>query len=127
MKEHRPYYSCLKARHKSWNCRIRKKCTQDGCTKYHHGSLHLVRSSGANFHTNGAVGNKRNSQSCILLLMSIETNTTKEALITVFLDSGANISLITFTTADPLGLIGNEVQITVNKVGGKQESMTPKS
>ena len=41
-----------------------------------------------------------------------------------FLDSGVTISLI---TAEALGLIGNEVQITVTKAGGKQESMTSKS
>ena len=40
------------------------------------------------------------------------------------MDSGVTISLI---TAEALGLIGNEVQITVTKVGGKQESMTSKS
>ena len=122
MKEHRACYSCLKFVYRFWDCRIRKQCTQDGCTKYHHESLHLAYSSGANFHTNGAVGNNRNSESCILLLMSIKTNTAKESTVTVFWDSGATISLITFTAAEALGLIGNEVQITVTKVDGEIES-----
>ena len=96
MKEHRAYYSCLKVGHRSCNCRTRKQCTQDGCTKYHYKYLHLVHSSGANFHTNVAVGNNRNSESCILLLMFIKTNTTKEEPITVFWDSGATISLLEY-------------------------------
>ena len=73
------------------------------------------------------MGNNRNSESCILLLKSIKTNTTKEAPVTVFSDSGATISLIAFTSSEALGLIGNEVRITMTNVGGKQESMTPKS
>ena len=59
VKEHQAYYLCLKVGHRSWDCRIREQCTQDGCTEYHHESLHLAHSSGANFHTNGAVGNKK--------------------------------------------------------------------
>ena len=47
--------------------------------------------------------------------MSIKTNTTKEEPIKVFWDSGATISLVTFTAAEALGLIGKEVQITVTK------------
>ena len=54
--------------------------------------------------------------------MSIKTNTAKESTVTVFWDSGATISLITFTAAEALGLIGNEVQITVTKVDGEMES-----
>ena len=59
--------------------------------------------------------------------MSIKTNTTKEVPVKVFWDSGATINLITFTAAEALGLIGNKVQITETKVGGKQESMTSKN
>ena len=86
-----------------------------------------MHSSGANFHTNGALGNNRNSESCILLLISIKTNSTKEAAVTVFWNSRATISLITFIAVEALGLIENEVQITVTKRDGKQKSMASKS
>ena len=73
------------------------------------------------------MGNNRNSESFILLLISIRTNTRKEELVTVFWDSGATVSFITFTAAETLGLIGNEAQIKVTIAGGKQEPMTWKS
>ena len=59
--------------------------------------------------------------------MSIKTNAKKEALVTVLWDIGATISFITFTAVKALRLIRNEVQITVTKVGGKQESVTSKN
>ena len=45
----------------------------------------------------------------------------------MFWDSGATISLITFTAAETLGLIGNEAQIKVTIAGGRQEPTTSKS
>lgn len=42
----------------------------------------------------------------------------------VLLDSGAQLSLIRFETAEILGLEGKNVSITITKVGGEEEEMT---
>ena len=44
----------------------------------------------------------------------------------VLLDSGAQLSLIRFETAEILGLEGKNVSITITKVGGEEEEMTTK-
>ena len=89
VKEHRAWHSCLKFGRRSWGCTIRKQWAQDSCTKYHHEFLHLAHSSGADIHTSGAVGKNKNSESCILLWMSVKTDTSKQILITVFWDGRA--------------------------------------
>ena len=44
----------------------------------------------------------------------------------LLLDSGAQVSLITLSVADELGLKGKEVNITISKIGGEEEELTTK-
>ena len=64
---------------------------------------------------------------CLLQIMAISTiqvnNNRKKPLI-VFFDAGATMSLITFAKAAILNLHGNEVSITITKVGGIKETIS---
>ncbi|CAB3984062.1 RNA-directed DNA polymerase from transposon BS [Paramuricea clavata] len=50
LKEKRACWSCLKIGHRSIDCRQRKKCNSDDCSKYHHDSLHVAHVQGVAFH-----------------------------------------------------------------------------
>ena len=55
--------------------------------------------------------------------MEIKSGTPHSIPLVVFWNGGATISLITFQRAAILNLHGEEVKITVTKVGGKQEEV----
>ena len=98
-------FACLETGHRSINCRIRRKCGVDGCTKLHHCSLHQGSVEGINFHSIGEVTS--NQGACLLQLMSIRPACENVKPLTVFFDGGATISLITFNKAAMLGLQGS--------------------
>ena len=52
-------FTCLEAGHRSVNCRLRKKCGVDKCTKLHHNFLHQGSVEGFNFHSLGAAKNSK--------------------------------------------------------------------
>lgn len=112
-------FSCLSRGHRSFECNVRKKCGIDRCDKFHHHSLHEGSVEGLGFHANGHPGNGV----CLLQIMTIETPYETIKSLTVFFDGGATISLIKFETASKLGLQGEEVMLSVTKVGGEKERL----
>ena len=107
VKNNRLCFAYLETGNRSINCRIRRKCDVDGCTKLHHCSLDQGSVKGEVTSNQGA---------CLLQLMSIRPACENVKPLTVFFDGGATISLITFNKAAMLGLQGTEVMLTVTKV-----------
>ena len=64
----------------------------------------------------------KNSESFILLFLSIKTDMSKQTPITVFSDGGTTLSLMTSTAIETFGLTGKEMQMLIAKVSGKHES-----
>ena len=124
LKEKRACWSCLKVNHRSIDCMFKKQCTQDGCVKYHHESLHQAHVQGIAFHSIFTSTNPRKSDKCLLQLMQVTTGTEKPSKLTVLWDGGATISLITFTKARSMGLVGEPVQLSVVKVGGERNELS---
>ena len=65
----------------------------------------------------------RYSGQCLLPLMEISSDTIPSRKVNVLWDSGATFSLITFKKADQLNLTGEEISISVIKVGGEKETI----
>ena len=61
------------------------------------------------------------STPCLLQLMPVIAGKSIIASMNVMWDSGATVCLITFKKARELGLVGENVMITIVKVGGERE------
>ena len=123
-REHHACYSCLKRagrNHRMSNCSRRKQCTEKEnvvqCAHFHHPLLHRNGSQRA------VVTSVTTDQEALLPVISVnidgENNMYKRG--NVLLDSGAQLSLIRQETAETLGLEGDNISITLTKVGGEEE------
>ena len=113
VKDNNACWSCLKVGHKSIFCYNRRKCTEVGCEMSHHILLHESEEDGQAHHA------KNESGGCLLQLMNVEVNGGTKA--TVLWDGGATISLFTFQKASQIGLKGEEVNLSVTKIGGTKQ------
>ena len=128
LKEKRACWSCLKIGHRSIDCRQRKKCNSDDCSKYHHDSLHVAHVQGVAFHIPyvsrpNSDADGKESRTCLLQVMKVKSAVNAAAPLNVLWDGGATISLITFAKARELSLDGEEIRLSVVKVGGVKEEM----
>ena len=93
---------------------------------HHHQSLHEAHIAGITFHyvrgQNEHLNENRNRYSgqSLLPLIEISSDTIPSRKVIVLWDSGATFSLITFKKANQLNLIGEEISISVIKVGGEK-------
>jgi hypothetical protein len=108
------------------NCSRRKQCTEKKngvqCVHFHHPFLHRNGSQRA------VVTSVTTDQQALLPVISVnidgENNLYKRG--NVLLDSGAQLSLIRQETAETLGLEGDNISITLTKVGGEEEEIRTK-
>ena len=121
-------FSCLTPGHMSNVCTLRKPCTVIGptgnCNKSHHPILHdifkvnISNTSQLNAQNNndlsGRFGNTISSND---VLLSIGTVYCKDYPICTLYDTGADLSLITHTLAQHLGLTGTDIELSITKVG----------
>ena len=125
IKDKRACYSCLKIGHRSSNCKLHKKCPEDGCNMFYYPSLHSAYIQGINFHTTTSAMSNKDYHSCtrLLQLMKIKSGTKNFKSLNVLWDRGATLNLITFEKARELELRGKEIKISVVKVGGQKEEI----
>ena len=129
VKENHACFSCLKRAgrdHKMSNCSRRRQCPEiengKQCTSFHHQLLH--KSTKVNVRV--ALANE--NQAALLPIISVNICGSDKLYKrgNVLFDSGAQISLIRLETAENLGLKGNDVSITITKVGGEEETVKTK-
>ena len=127
LKRNRICFSCLESGHVSAYCNNRNKCNFKDkmgsiCGKYHHALLHDVFSFNSvnDFYLTQYNSithvNKLNS-----VLLPIGIVKSKGNLISTLYDSGSNISLISHSLANCLGLRGTEIELSIIKVGNEVE------
>ena len=129
--ENHACFSCLKRAgrdHKLITCSRRKRCTEieNGiqCRQYHHPLLHKRNVT----NVRASISSMTEKSEALLPVISASIGG-RDGLYkhaNVLLDSGAQLSLIRFETAEILGLEGKNVSITITKVGGEEEEMTTK-
>ena len=123
VRDFRVCWSCLRPGHRSLQCRSTQLYEEEGCQMYHHKLLHECKKHGLSFHVSTDINN-RQSNTCLLKLMHIDAEShSSKTKLNVLWDGGATLSLITFRKANQLNLVGEEVKLTVVKVGGKIEEM----
>ncbi|XP_068750786.1 uncharacterized protein [Montipora capricornis] len=129
--ENHACFSCLKRAgrdHKLITCSRRKRCTETEngiqCRQYHHPLLHKRNVT----NVRASISSMTEKSEALLPVISASIGG-RDGLYkhaNVLLDSGAQLSLIRFETAEILGLEGKNVSITITKVGGEEEEMTTK-
>ncbi|CAC5376409.1 unnamed protein product [Mytilus coruscus] len=122
-------FSCLKIGHLSRHCHSRKPCDiqnelHQTCGKIHHKNLHTAHIDGISFHNSTQVINDdKNKNGVLLMISSVQC---KDMSLTTLWDPGANMSLITHKTAKRLGLSGQDITLSVTKVGNVTEHVQSK-
>ena len=129
VRENHACFSCLKRAgrgHKMSNCSRRRKYPEiengKQCTSFHHQLLHKSTK------VNVGVALTNENQAALLPIISVNICGSNKLYKrgNVLFDSGAQISLIRLETAENLGLKGNDVSITITKVGGEEETVKAK-
>ncbi|XP_068711858.1 uncharacterized protein [Montipora foliosa] len=129
--ENHACFSCLKRAgrdHMLITCSRRKRYTETEngiqCRQYHHPLLHKRNVT----NVRASISSMTEKSEALLPVISASIGG-RDGLYkhaNVLLDSGGQLSLIRFETAEILGLQGKNVSITITKVGGEEEEMTTK-
>ena len=128
VKEQRACFTCLKRSrgHTSATCPQRKQCLEkksDGtlCKRPHHKLLH------ENSETLQIASLQDKSKAILpVITAAILGSSGERRKASIFLDSGAQVSLIRKACAEQLGLEGKPVKIVITKVGGVEEELDTK-
>ena len=132
VKEQRACFSCLKGgkRHTAANCSRRKECSEknsDGstCRKSRHKLLHSERPSGS-----AQIASLQDKSMALLPVVTGAIKAQHNAGLfteaTMFLDSGAQLSMIRNDLAETLGLENKPIKILISTVGGVEQELTTK-
>ncbi|VDH99299.1 Hypothetical predicted protein [Mytilus galloprovincialis] len=122
-------FSCLKIGHLSRHCHSRKPCDiqnelHQPCGKIHHKNLHTAHMDGISFHNSTQVINDgKNNNGVLLMISSVQC---KDMSLTTLWDPGAKHVTITHKTAKRLGLSGQDITLSVTKVGNVTEHVQSK-
>ena len=99
----------------------RNRCIVDSAyDKYHQAHV-----DGITFHAATVMDKSKDSKSvsCLLQLMRVNSGTSPSIGLNVLWDGEATISLITFSKAREMGLVGNPVKMAVIKVDGEKQEL----
>ena len=128
VKEQRACFACLKRSrgHTSATCPQRKQCLEkksDGslCKRPHHKLLH------ENSETLQIASLQDKGKALLPVITAAILGSSGERMkASIFLDSGAQVSMIRSACAEQLGLEGKPVKIVITKVGGVEEELDTK-
>lgn len=112
-------FSCLRKGHSLTQCRKRKACAINGCSRYHHPILHqdvscisVVDSSNQSEHVLQCSQNESVSHLFKILPVALH-GPNGSATVYALLDEGSSVSLIEENVATSLGLKGHKSSITL--------------
>lgn len=113
-------FRCLRGYHPARSCKVGKLCDvriegQELCNRNHHPLLHFESIEGNCHNTVGL------SENAFPILLNISTVNCGNQSVTVLWDPASDVSLITNRMAKKLGLKGNEISLSVIKVGNTIE------
>ena len=114
-------WSCLKTGHRLRDCKSRKACVENGCTRTHHKTLHEEKQE-ARVSVRACSCCEPFSDTCLLLLQRIRT---RRGCVNVVWDNATSLwlSFITNCKAKAEMLHGTRVEISIVKVGGTSETI----
>lgn len=119
VKEKRLCFSCLKSNHSTKNCRRRKSCGQDGCTRIHHQLLHNTDPNSQQQASRPTTTvsscnaiSRTNSPRLLFKIVPVKLYGNNGTIQTyAFIDEGSSTSLINKSLVDKLGLHGPRRQL----------------
>lgn len=122
LKEKGACFSCLRTGHRSRNCRSKKDCGVNECKKKHHPTLHEEdQTETPSASAISSACSHGGNETCILQLQQIKTS---RGHANVLWDNASSISLITRDKAREERLRGTPLEISLVKVGGKEEKIS---
>ena len=122
--DYRVCWCCLRPGHRQAYCYRLRECGKDGCKENHHTLLHIGKKTKE--HPASHVTQPADKGPCLLQIMKVRAGYNGFANANVLWDSGATVSMITFSKARQLGLSGVNARITIVKVGGARETIESK-
>ena len=115
MKNARLCFSCLNKGHMSKECRSKKRCEKDGCTRMHHQLLHEETE------TMGAISSILDKGSILpVVRVCFKAPNGRIRKGNVLIDSGAGTTVVRKDFARSLGLQGKREKINLAVVGGER-------
>ena len=123
LKEKGAYWLCLQRGHRLLQCKKKRPCGVNRCTKWHHQTLHKdekIETSLQGISRSASVCDNNITDSCLLQIQRIPT---KCDWINVLWDSGASLCFITNDKAKAERLKGTKVELSIIKVGGENEKI----
>jgi len=122
--DYRVCWCCLKSGHRQAYCYKLRECGKDGCREHHHTLLHIGKKKKE--HPASHVTQPADKGPCLLQIMNVPAGRDGLSHVNVLWDSGATVSMITFSKARSLGLSGVNARITIVKIGGVRETIESK-
>jgi len=122
--DYRVCWCCLRSGHRQARCFRLRDCGKDGCKEKHHPLLHFGKKTKE--HLASHITQPTDKGPCLLQIMKVRAGFNGFANANVLWDSGATVSMITFSKAKQLGLSGVNAKITIVKVGGSRETLESK-
>ena len=133
MKENHACFSCLKKAGRNHNlttCSRRRQCPEKyngaPCKMFHHPLLHNNPNPSIGASSVGVASVKSGEALLPIIQAELLGSQNFRVLGNVLLDTGAQISLIKTSVAENLKLQGQDVTITIHKVGGEEEELMTK-
>ena len=123
LKEKGAYWSCLQRGHRLLECKKKRPCGVNRCTKWHHQTLHKdekIETSLQGISRSASVCDNNITDSCLLQIQRIPT---KCDWINVLWDSGASLCFITNDKAKAERLKGTKVELSIIKLEGENEKI----
>ena len=115
VKKHRLCFSCLIKGHLTRECRSKKACGIDGCTKTHHQSLHV---DGPPMSAASPPIDRQGMLPVVRVRFRADNGRVREG--NVLIDSGAAATVIRSDFSKALGLQGRKEGLQLSVVGGEQ-------
>ena len=119
LKENGACWSCLKRGHRIQECRNKKDCGVNDCTKKHHATLHEEKQE-ADVRASANMCNNRDVDSCLLQVQRIRT---KKGWANVLWNNGASLCFITNKQTKEEKLKGIRAELSIVKDGGVNEKL----
>lgn len=119
LKEKGACWSCLKIGHHIHDCRRKRICGENGCTRTYHKTIHS-EATPINVSATASAYSSSLRDTCLLQVQRIRT---KKGWANVVWDNGVSLSFITNSKAKDENLHGTKVELSIVKVGGKVEKI----
>ena len=124
LKEKSACWSCLRIGHRQRDCKKKRTCGVNDCSKTHHRALHEeTQTTDAPNPPPPAPTNACKNPSAVSCLLLLQRIPTRKNFVNVLWDNGASLCFLTNEKAREERLKGTRIDLSIVKVGGANEKL----